>query len=79
MDRLPTDVWRTIYEFDGTYLEYLRKSVLPELKEETYIRYCQLYAHHATDFGFIVPFCWGMFGYISDFSEDEEDTDEDEF
>lgn len=71
---LPTEVWRRIYEYDNTYhLQF--KQVLLELQEEVFYRWLTRHEIYTNDLGLIIPYAWGFFGYVSDFSEDEEEED----
>lgn len=69
---LPSEVWKRIYEYDNTYhLQF--KQVLLELQENVFHRYLTRHEIFTNDLGLIVPYTWGFFGYVSDFSEDEEE------
>jgi hypothetical protein len=79
---LPFEIVQHIYEFDPTYVDYFRKTVLPSLIDKAWVRiFCRVegLTHRIVHHDNLALSLW-FFSYnqedwaeISDFEEEEED------
>jgi len=68
---IPIELERLILEYDGTYREYFKKDVIPELMESAWKRLTVMF--------FTVFDYADIYTILSDFEEEEEDDDEYEY
>jgi hypothetical protein len=76
MYHLPKDILKCIYDFDPTYHEHMTKYVFPELEEKLYGSWLNNYEIYTNDLGLLMRYTWGIWAYLSDMTENEEEEDE---
>lgn len=74
MRNLPIELWRHIYEYDGTYRDYFTQHVLPEVMDRAWSRIFNNIINNADYLDLVVP---TMNPYTFD-NDDDDDVDDDD-